>query len=89
MEQNKQIKLGNGKKRKDTWLTATICITDAMNHCYEYNGKKYLNVNINIFDQPNQYGKDVNISLNEYKKDTTKVSTSKSGAIKIDDDLGF
>ena len=50
-------------------MTSSFCITDAEAHAYEYNGKKYVNLNINIYDEPNQYGKDVAITLNEYEKD--------------------
>lgn len=71
MEQTNKLKLrlGNGKKRSDTWLTAAICLSEAHKHAYHYNGKDYINININIADQPNQYGKDVLITLNDYKKE--------------------
>lgn len=69
MNDKPKVRLGNGKKRSDSWLTAAICISDAEAHAYTYNGKKYVNLNINIYDKPNEYGKDVAISLNEYKKD--------------------
>lgn len=68
MEQ-KKIKLGNGKKRSATWMTATICLDEAKNHCYDYNGKQYFNININVFETPNEYGKDIQITLNNYKKE--------------------
>lgn len=69
MNEKPKVRLGNGKKRSASWLTASICISDAEAHAYTYNGKKYVNVNVNIYDQPNEYGKDVAITLNEYKKD--------------------
>lgn len=69
MSDKPKVRLGNGKKRSASWLTSTICLSDAEAHAYTYNGKKYVNVNINIYDAPNEYGKDVAISLNEYKKD--------------------
>jgi PhoPQ-activated pathogenicity-related protein len=69
MDNKPKVRLGNGKKRSATWLTAAICISDAEAHAYTYNGKKYVNVNVNIYDQPNDYGKDVAITLNDYKKD--------------------
>ena len=50
-------------------MTSSFCITDAEAHAYEYNGKKYVNININLYDEPNQYGKDVAITLNEFEKD--------------------
>jgi hypothetical protein len=69
MDTKPKVRLGNGKKRSESWLTAAICISDAEANAYTYNGKKYVNVNVNIYDKPNEYGKDVAITLNEYKKD--------------------
>jgi hypothetical protein len=66
MEQTKKIYLGSGKKRKPEWLTAAVCLSDAEKHSYEYNGKTYVNVNINVYDKVNEYGKDVSITLNDY-----------------------
>ena len=69
MDTKPKIRLGNGKKRGPQWLTAAICISDAEAHAYTYNGKKYVNLNINIYDAPNEYGKDVAITLNDFKKE--------------------
>ncbi len=69
MDNKPKTRLGNGKKRSDSWITAAICISDAEAHTYTYNGKKYVNLNINIYDKPNEYGKDVAITLNDYKKE--------------------
>ena len=69
MDQKPKIRLGSGKKRSASWMTSSICLTDAEAHAYEYNGKKYVNLNINVYDTPNQYGKDVAITLNDYEKD--------------------
>jgi len=69
MDTKPKVRLGNGKKRSASWLTAVICITDAEAHAYTYNGKKYVNLNVNIYDAPNEYGKDVAITLNDYKKE--------------------
>jgi len=74
MDTKPKVRLGNGKKRSDSWLTAAICITDAEAHAYTYNGKKYVNVSINIFDKPNDFGKDVAINLNDYKKEENLTS---------------
>ena len=70
MEQKPKLRLGSGKKRNHSWMTSSFCITDAEAHAYEYNGKKYVNININLYDEPNQYGKDVAITLNEFEKDS-------------------
>jgi hypothetical protein len=69
MEAKPKIRLGNGKKRSASWITAAICISDAEAHLYNYEGKKYVNISINVFDEPNKYGKDVAITLNDYKKE--------------------
>jgi hypothetical protein len=65
-EKKQQIKLGSGKKINDTFLSSSLCITDALEHSYEYNGKKYIKLNISIFAEPDQYGKNVKITLNDY-----------------------
>jgi hypothetical protein len=85
-EKKQQIRLGSGKKINDTFLSSSLCITDALEHSYEYNGKKYIKLNISIFAEPDQYGKNVKITLNDYdpkSKDTKAVS------IKTNDDLPF
>jgi hypothetical protein len=69
METKPKVKLGSGKKRNPTWMTSSFCISDAEAHAYTYEGKKYVNININVFDEPNKYGKDVAITLNDYKKE--------------------
>lgn len=71
MEQEKKqkIRLGSGKKRNQTWMTASICLSEAHKHSFHYEGKEYISININLSEQPNQYGKDVTITLNDYKKE--------------------
>ena len=65
---SEKIKIGSGKKRNEKWLTASICLSDIpAEHVFEYNGKKYVKTNINVFDEPNQYGKDVSVSVDTYK----------------------
>lgn len=72
MEQTKKekIRLGSGKKRNESWITASICLSEAHKHSYHYEGKEYISININIADTPNQFGKDVSVTLNDYKKET-------------------
>jgi hypothetical protein len=69
MDNKPKTKLGNGKKRSDSWITSSFCITDAEEHAYTYEGKKYVNININVYEEANKYGKDVAITLNDYKKE--------------------
>ena len=51
-----------------------MCIDDAIEHSFEYNGKRYVKVDINVFPEPNQYGKDVQVTLDTYKPDQNKSS---------------
>jgi hypothetical protein len=62
-----KVLFGRGKKRKDHWITASINVSELQKYSYEYNGKHYVNVNINVAEQPDQYGKDVTITWNDYK----------------------
>ena len=82
MDTKPKIRLGNGKKRGPQWLTAAICISDAEAHAYTYNGKKYVNLNINIYDAPNEYGKDVAITLNDYKKEESNSQQDRDSLLK-------
>ena len=69
MEQ-KTIYIGNGKKQKDNWLKSSLCISDIpKEHTFEYNGKTYVKVNINLKDEVDQYGKDVSITVDTWKPD--------------------
>lgn len=85
---NDKIRLGNGKKKNPTWLKASICIDDALSNSFEYNGKKYVKVDINIYDDPNQYGKDVAIYLDTYKPEqkSNDVPTKKASSTKLVED---
>jgi hypothetical protein len=95
METKPKIRLGNGKKRSASWLTAAICISDAEAHAYTYEGKKYVNISINVFDEPNKYGKDVAITLNDYKKEdnltpeVNKIPTAPAPVMEESYDLPF
>ena len=73
MEQ-KTIYIGNGKKQKDNWLKSSLCISDIpKEHTFEYNGKTYVKVNINVKDQVDQYGKDVSITVDTWKPDSQPI----------------
>lgn len=72
MANTDKIRLGNGKKKNESWFKASICISDAMQHAFEYGGKKYIKVDINVYAEPNQYGKDVSVTLDTYKPDQSK-----------------
>lgn len=68
----KAVFLGSGRKRSDSWLTISVCLSDAEQFANEFKGKKYLSLNVNIKSTPDQYGKDVQVTLDQYKKDEKK-----------------
>jgi hypothetical protein len=71
MEQ-KKIRVGGGKKMSDTWLKSSICLDTLKEHAFEYQGKWYAKLNINVFREPNEHGKDVSITIDTYKPDQNK-----------------
>lgn len=77
------IYCGRGKKQKDNWRKVTLCVSNIPKEwIYEYNGKKYVNININDKDAPDQWGKDISVSVDTYKPDEKKEE-------KKEDDLPF
>jgi hypothetical protein len=77
-EKKQPIRLGSGKKINENFLSSSMCLTDALKYAYEYNGKQYIKFNTSIFKEPDQYGKDVKITLNDYepkKADAVNINT--------------
>jgi hypothetical protein len=72
--EKKTVYIGNGKKQNEKWLKSSLCLTDIpQEHIFEYNGKKYIKINVNVNDTPNQFGKDVSISVDTYQPEEKKV----------------
>lgn len=62
------IYVGNGKKQNDGWRKSSLCLSDIpQEHIFEFNGKKYIKLNINDKDQVDQFGKNVSISVDTWK----------------------
>ena len=90
----KKIYIGNGVKQNDGWLKSSFCLSDIpTEHMFEFNGKKYIKVNINLKDEADQYGKDVSITVDTWKPDAEKKAAPKPApvAATVDgtDDLPF
>lgn len=62
-----KIYCGKGKKKKDNWLSVTVNPDIILQHVKEYEGKKYVKLNVNIKDQPDKYGKDVEITIDTWE----------------------
>lgn len=67
MEKKTKIYCGSGKKRTDTWLSITINPDKIKDYIQEYNGSKFIKLNVNILSEPDKFGKDVQISVDTYE----------------------
>ena len=62
----KTIYCGGGKKQNDTWFKVTINPDKIQDYIQEYNGSKFVKLNVNIKSEPDQFGKDVSISIDTW-----------------------
>lgn len=67
MEKKTKIYCGSGKKRNDTWLSITINPDKIKDYIQEYNGSKFIKLNINLLNEPDKFGKDVQVSVDTYE----------------------
>lgn len=75
MSEKKTNYCGSGKKQTDKWLKATINVDKIKDFIEEYEGHKFVRLNINIKDEKDQFGKDVSISIDEWQPDEAKATT--------------
>jgi len=61
------IYCGSGKVMNPKWLKVTINPSKLADYIQEYNGNKFIKLNINLKDEADQYGKDVSISVDTWK----------------------
>jgi hypothetical protein len=92
MEAKKTIYVGNGKKINSQYgefRNISICLSDLpQDNIFEYNGKKYIKLNINDKQQPDQYGKDVAVSIDQYKPQQ-QAAPAQAAPVAQEDDLPF
>lgn len=67
MAQEKKIYCGSGKKKSDNWLSVTLNPEKFAEFVQEYNGSKFIKLNINILNEPDKFGKDVSITIDTWK----------------------
>jgi hypothetical protein len=72
MEKQKKIYCGSGKKKSDTWLQVTVNPEKFAEYVQEFNGNKFIKLNINLKSEPDKYGKDVEITIDTWKPDASK-----------------
>ena len=78
MEKQKKIYCGSGKKKSDTWLQVTVNPEKFAEYVQEFNGNKFIKLNINLKSEPDKYGKDVEITIDTWKPDGSKQAEQKT-----------
>jgi hypothetical protein len=61
-----KIFVGSGKKKNENWLSITVNPDKLAEHIKEYNGNKFVKLNINI-GKPDKYGKDVQVTVDTWE----------------------
>lgn len=62
----KKIYCGSGKKRNETWIQITINPDKIKDYIQEYNGSKFIKLNVNLLNEPDKFGKDVSVAVDTY-----------------------
>jgi hypothetical protein len=78
MEKQKKIYCGSGKKKSDTWLQVTLNPEKFNEHIQEFNGNKFIKLNINVLPQPDKYGKTVSVSVDNWKPENSNNTVKKT-----------
>ena len=86
---DKKIYCGSGKRQSDTWLKVTINPDKFKEYIQVYEGNKYVKLNINIKAEPNQYDKDVEITVDTFKAEKQVKNDIPDVAPSTKDDLPF
>jgi len=85
------IYCGGGKQVKGeygTFRAVTINLSNLpTEHIFEYEGKKYVKLNISDKKEADQYGKDVSVSVNTWKPE--QQSEAKEPVAQASNDLPF
>ena len=69
---SEKIFVGGGKKKGNSWFKVTINPDKIKDHIQEYQGHKYVKLDINVLDEPDKYGKDVKITIDQFDPEKKK-----------------
>ena len=86
MNKDETIYCGSGKVMNEKWLKVTINPSKIAEYIQEYNGNKFIKLNVNIKPEADQYGKDVSISVDTWKPEEKAVKATASESL---NDLPF
>jgi hypothetical protein len=76
MEGKKPIYVGSGKTvsgQYGTFRNVTLKLSELKNYIYEYQGQKLVNLTINDKKETDQFGKNVSVTINDYKPENKEV----------------
>jgi hypothetical protein len=76
MEKQKKIYCGSGKKKSDTWLQVTVNPEKFAEYVQEFNGNKFIKLNINVLPEPDKYGKNISVSIDTWKPSNEQSSNN-------------
>lgn len=79
MEKQKKIYCGSGKTKSDKWIQVSINPEKFGQYIQEYNGNKFLKLNINIKNEPDKYGKNVEVTIDTWKPEGGNTGSSNYG----------
>ncbi len=65
-EQKKKVYVGNGKVMKPNWVKISLQWEKLAEHVTEYNGKKYLRLNVNLLDEPDKYNNTASVTIDDF-----------------------
>ena len=74
----KKIYCGSGKKKSETWLQVTLNPEKFSEYIQEFNGNKFIKLNINVLPQPDKYGKTLSVSIDTWKPEGSKQDEPKT-----------
>ncbi len=74
----KKIYCGSGKKKSDTWLQVTLNPEKFSEYIQEFNGNKFIKLNINVLPEPDKYGKTLQVTIDTWKPDGSKQAEPKT-----------
>jgi hypothetical protein len=87
MAKKDKVFCGSGKQQTKKWFKATIKPKILMEYLQTYKGAEFTRININLLDEPDKFGKDVEITIDTWQPTPNKDQVDMAGS--KDDDLPF
>ena len=75
-EKKKTVYCGSGRKHSETWIKATINVDKIQEFIEEFKGTRFVRLSINVKDAPDQFGKDVSLTIDQFEPDQSKTQKS-------------